>query len=1248
MASSLPVAPPILSFGRERRSATKQCMQSASSKPTTSTTIASVDFHQTKREMWNANSPAVWIASWQPIACPTNSKWLPLLVHLLRSVQRVVHAHSPGYRIFMKKIKRLLAANRSEIAIRIFRSAHELGIRTVAMYAHEDRYSLHRLKADEAYEIGKPGEPIQAYLDIDAIIALAKEHNIDAIHPGYGFLSENPKLAQACEDAGVIFVGPQVETLMQLGDKISARKIAEKAGVPVLGGSGGVIRNAEQGKKLAAKVGFPVILKAAHGGGGRGMRVVNAASEFKSAFEQARDESLAAFGSPDIFIERFIQRARHIEVQLLGDQHGNLVHLYERDCSVQRRHQKVVEIAPAPNLDEITRRSLCTAAVAIGREVQYENAGTVEFLVDADTNKFYFIEVNPRIQVEHTVTEQVTGIDLIKSQILIAQGVSLDAPAIGLPSQDSVSTHGFAIQCRVTTEDPTNRFMPDYGRISHYRSASGMGIRLDAGTAFSGAVVFPFYDSLLVKVTAWARQFTDVTHRMERCLQEFRIRGVKTNIPFLIKLVMHPEFMDGNCTTGFIDDTPELFEFPPRQDRATKILAYLAEIIVNGNPLVKDRPKAVRRAAARVPMYDASATVPDGMRQKLQKLGPEKFVKWVRRHKKLLITDTTFRDAHQSLLATRFRTYDLLQVADAYARLCPDLFSIEMWGGATFDTSMRFLKECPWQRLTVLRERIPNILFQMLLRASNAVGYTNYPDNVVKVFVAEAADAGIDVFRVFDALNSVPNMRVAMDAVIKSGAICEAAICYTGDILDPGRPKYDLKYYVDMAKDLERMGAHILAIKDMAGVCKPSAAELLVQTLRKEIGIPIHFHTHDTSGMQAASIVKGSEVGLDIADAAMAPMSGGTSQPNLNTLVEALRFTERDTGLPAPHLDAIAEYWRAVREFYTPFESPVMPAGADLYQHEMPGGQYTNLFQQARSLGLADRWSEVCRVYADVNLILGDIVKVTPTSKAVGDLALFLIANDMSADDVLSGTRELAYPQSVIDLVSGRMGQTPGGFPRKVRQRILRGEKPLRGRPGASLPPADFEQTAATIEPLLEHKPSRREVVSHLLYPEVFTDFVRHQQQYVDTSVLPTPAFLYGLESGEEIAVDIERGKTLVIRFLTVGEPHADGRRTVFFELNGQSREVTVTDHAMEPTAPQRPKADPLNPAHIAASMPGMVVNVAVHPGDLVAKGQKLLMLEAMKMQTSITAEQEGRIKELPVQPGTQVETGDLLITMEQ
>lgn len=1147
----------------------------------------------------------------------------------------------------MKKISKVLVANRSEIAIRVFRSAHELGMRTVALYTHEDRFALHRFKADEAYQIGKPGEPIRAYLDIDAIITIAQDHGIDAIHPGYGFLSENPDLARACEQAGIVFVGPRIESLEQLGDKTMAREIARKAGVPVLGGSRHAIRNVAEGMQTAAELGYPIILKAAKGGGGRGMRIVQSEDAFAAAFEQARRESQTAFGSPDIFVEKLVSRARHIEVQILGDQHGHLLHLYERDCSVQRRHQKVVEIAPAPDLDPQVRSALCEAALAIGRAVNYENAGTVEFLVDADTNEFYFIEVNPRIQVEHTVTEEVTGIDVVRAQLLVAQGVPFDDPEIGLPAQEEIRTNGFALQCRVTTEDPANAFMPDYGRVSHYRSASGMGIRLDAGSAFSGAVVNPFYDSLLVKVTARGSRFSDAVRRMERCLQEFRIRGVKTNIPFLIKLMMHPTFMEGGCTTRFIDESPELFKFPTRRDRATRLLRYLGDVIVNGNALVKGRPVATRRHPAPVPKFDAHQKIPAGSRNRLRELGAVEFSRWIAQHKPLLITDTTFRDAHQSLLATRFRTNDLWNIADAYAHLCPELFSLEMWGGATFDTSMRFLKECPWQRLADLRERIPNILFQMLLRASNAVGYTNYPDNVVKAFVEEAADAGMDLFRIFDALNWVPNMRVAMEAVLRTDAICEAAICYTGDILDPARTKYGLKYYIELAKELEKMGAHILAIKDMAGLCKPEAAERLVKALKQEIGIPIHFHTHDTAGIQAASILKACNADLDIADAAMAPMSGGTSQPNLNTLAEALRLTEHHTGLKTENLDAIAEYWRSVREFYTPFESAVLPATADLYKHEMPGGQYTNLYHQAQALGLADRWSDVCRVYAGVNQLFGDIVKVTPTSKAVGDMALFMVANDLTNDDVLDESRDLAFPESVIDLIGGGMGQPPGGFPKRVKQRILRGRKAFRGRPGATLPPADFESAGEEVRTILNREPKRREVVSYLLYPKVYQEFAAHQTRYGDTSGLPTPVFFYGLEPGEEIAVDIEPGKTLIIKFLTVGEAHPDGRRTVFFELNGQPRDVTIVDQSLETDTKQAVKADPANPTHVGASMPGMVVTVAVQPGDEVSKGQKLLTLEAMKMETTINAERDGKIGQVLVQAGSQVEAGDLLVTIE-
>lgn len=1148
----------------------------------------------------------------------------------------------------MKPIRRLLVANRSEIAIRVFRTAHELGIRTVAMYSHEDRYALHRFKADEAYPVGKEGQPLQSYLNIEGVIALAKQHEIDAIHPGYGFLSENPEFAKACAEAGIIFVGPRVELLEGLGDKIKARELAIKVGVPVLGGSDTPIVDVNEGLKTAEALGFPIILKAAHGGGGRGMRVVNDPKDFVDSYESARRESLTAFGSPEIFVEKFIQRARHIEVQLLGDRHGNLVHLFERDCSVQRRHQKVVEIAPAPNLPAGVRNRLCNAALQIGNAVRYDNAGTVEFLVDADTNEFYFIEVNPRIQVEHTVTEEVTGIDIVRAQILIAQGEHLSHPAIGLDSQDAVETTGFAIQCRVTTEDPTNRFMPDYGRVTHYRSAGGMGVRLDAGTAFSGAVVFPFYDSLLVKVSAWGRTFADATQRMERCLQEFRIRGVKTNIPFLTRLIDDPTFTAGNCTTRFIDETPALFDFVPRRDRATKLLTYIGDVIVNGNPIVKGQPRARRRDPAILPATEnTAAPFPKGTRDRLRELGRTGFIQWVKEQKPLLWTDTTMRDAHQSLLATRFRTYDLALIADAYARQCADLFSIEMWGGATFDTSMRFLKESPWQRLELLREKVPNILFQMLLRASSAMGYANYPDNVVAECVKESAAAGIDVFRIFDALNWTPNMRVAMDAVQETDALCEAAICYTGDILNPQRPKYSLKYYVDLAKELEQMGAHILAIKDMAGLLKPHAAAVLVKALKEEIGIPIHFHTHDTGGVQAASILNAAEAGLDIADGALAAMSGGTSQPNLNTMVEGLRFTPRASNLNAASLDAISEYWREAREFYQPFESPVLAAGADLYQHEMPGGQYTNLFQQAQALGLASRWLEVCRVYADVNQLFGDIVKVTPTSKAVGDMALFLVANDLSCAELMASDRELAFPRSVLDLLGGKMGQTVFGFPPEVQARILKNEKPVEGRPGDTLPPADFAAAKEAIAKLVEGDPTAQEVVSHFMYPQVFEQFAQHQQLYGDTGVLPTPVFLYGMESQEEIAVDIEPGKTLIIKFLAVGEPHADGTRGVFFELNGQPREVTVTDRSLINEATIAAKADPNNPKQIGASMPGMVVLVAVQAGEKVAQGQKLMTLEAMKMETTIAAEADGTVATVHVSTGGQVEAGDLLITLE-
>ena len=1146
-----------------------------------------------------------------------------------------------------KPIRKLLVANRSEIAIRVFRSAHELGVRTVAIYSHEDRFALHRFKADEAYHVGKPGVPIRAYLDIAGIVALAKEIGVDAIHPGYGFLSENAAFARACAEAGIIFVGPRPDILDELGDKVAARRIAQIAKVPILSGSDAPVQTNDEALELAKKLGYPVMIKAAMGGGGRGMRPVYLPEQLESALDQARREAGAAFGVSDVFLEKLVRRARHIEVQLVGDKHGNLVHLFERDCSLQRRHQKICEIAPAQNLSDATRQSILDSALAVGRAVKLDNAGTVEFLVDAETGEFYFIEVNPRIQVEHTVTEMITGYDIVKSQILIAQGMPLSDPEIGLGDQKTITTRGFAIQCRVTTEDPANGFVPDYGRLAHYRSAGGVGIRLDAGTAFSGAVITPFYDSLLVKVTSSGLRFIDAARRTERCLQEFRIRGVKTNIPFLLNLVAHPEFLEGRVTTRFLDETPALFQFSTRRDRASKLLSYIGEIIVNGHP---EAGKSQSRQSLSIhqPHAKQQAAGPKGTRDKLKELGPDKFARWLREQKKLFITDTTMRDAHQSLFATRMRTHDMLKIAPRYSRAHADLFSLEMWGGATFDTSMRFLKESPWDRLTQLRECVPNVLFQMLLRAANAVGYTNYPDNVVEAFVKESAQAGIDVFRVFDSLNWLPNLKPAIDAVRKTGAICEAAICYTGDILDPKRSKYDLKYYVNLAKELEKLGTHILAIKDMAGLLKPYAAKKLVKTLRQEIGIPIHFHTHDTAGGQLASYLMAAEEGVDVVDCAFAPMAGLTSQPSLNALVEALRFTERDPAMPFEELQTTAEYWEGVRKKYTVFETGQKAASAEVYLHEMPGGQYANLFQQAISLGVGDRWNEVGRMYAAVNRMFGDIVKVTPSSKVVGDMTLFMLANNLSPEQVVDPNRELAFPESVVEFFEGRLGQPPGGFPEALQKKILRERTPQTERPGANLPAVDFAKSREELEKKILRKADDEEVLSYLLYPRVFTDFAEHLRLYSDTSILPTEVFLFGMQPGEETSVDIEPGKTLIIKFLTVGDPHEDGRRLVFFELNGQPREVLVLDKSLAGEAVRaKAKAEPGNPLHVAAPMPGAVVSVPVAVGEQVTAGQKLLTLEAMKMETTLYAERAGRIAEVLTRAGTQVEGGDLLMRFE-
>lgn len=1148
-----------------------------------------------------------------------------------------------------RQFKKLLVANRSEIATRVFRSAHELGIRTVAIFSYEDRFALHRFKADEAYMVGRQGEPIKAYLDIPGIVRLAKEIGVDAIHPGYGFLSENATFARACAEAGIVFIGPRPDILDQLGDKVAARRIAKLAKVPILSGSDDPIKEIGTAKQIAEKLGYPVMVKAAMGGGGRGMRPVTSPDQLEAAIDQASREAGTAFGVSDVFLEKLVRRAKHIEVQLIGDSHGNLVHLFERDCSIQRRHQKVVELAPAPYLNDDTRQKILNAALDIGRAVKINNASTVEFLVDADTGEFYFIEVNPRIQVEHTVTEVVTGYDVVRSQILIAQGLPLSHEEIGLGDQSKITTQGYAIQCRVTTEDPANNFVPDYGRLTAYRSSGGTGIRLDAGTAFPGAIITPFYDSLLVKVSTSGLRFKDAARRMERCLQEFRIRGVKTNIPFLLNLITHPAFLSGETTTKFIDETKELFNFSSRKDRASKLLSYIAEIIVNGHPEVKTK-QPVYRAPTPVPaspkMLEA---IPQGTKDKLTELGAEGFAKWVRQQKQVFITDTTMRDAHQSLFATRLRTFDMLKIAPRYAKVHHQFFSLEMWGGATFDTSMRFLKESPWDRLHQMRTAVPNVLFQMLLRAANAVGYTNYPDNVVESFVKESSQAGVDVFRIFDSLNWLENLRPVIAAVRKTPGIAQAAICYTGDILDPKRDKYSLTYYVNLAKELVKAGAHMLAIKDMAGLLKPFAAKKLVKALRQEIDVPIHFHTHDTAGGQIASYLMAAEEGVDVIDCAFASMAGLTSQPSLNATIEALRFTDRSPSFDFDEVQATANYWDGVRKYYEPFETTQKYASSEVYLHEMPGGQYANLYQQAQSLGVGNRWSEIGKTYAAVNQLFGDIVKVTPSSKVVGDMALFMMANNLTPEQVLDPNRDIAFPESVIEFFEGRLGQPPGGFPPALQKKILRDRKPMTVRPGELLPPADFDALRTELTKKLGRPATDLDINSHLMYPKVFSDLVNHQNSYSDTSILPTTAFFYGMEPGEELSIEMEPGKTLIVKFQTVGDAHTDGVRQVFFELNGQPREVAVIDRKLgAETVRKRAKAEVGNPLQVGAPMPGSVVSIVVNIGENVAVGQKLLTLEAMKMETTLYAERAGRIAEVAVAPLTQVQAGDLLIRYEK
>ncbi len=1146
----------------------------------------------------------------------------------------------------MPEFQKILIANRGEIAIRVMRAANELGKRTVAVFAEEDKLSLHRFKADEAYRIGEGLGPVQAYLSIDEIIRVARQSGADAIHPGYGLLSENPEFVDACAAAGITFIGPKAETMRALGDKASARRVAIEAGVPVIPATEVLGDDMAAIRKEAGEVGYPLMLKASWGGGGRGMRPILSEDELEEKVREGRREAEAAFGNGEGYLEKMILRARHVEVQILGDSHGNMYHLWERDCSVQRRNQKVVERAPAPYLSSSQREKLCALGKKICEHVNYECAGTVEFLMDMETGEFYFIEVNPRVQVEHTVTEEVTGIDIVRAQILIAEGKSL-MEATGTASQYDVGLDGHAIQCRVTTEDPTNNFIPDYGRITAYRGATGMGIRLDGGTAYSGAVITRYYDSLLEKVTAWAPTPEAAIARMDRALREFRIRGVATNIAFVENLLKHPDFLNNQYHTKFIDQTPDLFDFKPRRDRATKILTYIADITVNGHPEVEGRAKPAADLRTPKPPALRVEDPPMGTRQILDEFGPQAVADWMAEQKHLLLTDTTMRDGHQSLLATRMRSIDMIRVAPAYAANVPQLFSVECWGGATFDVAYRFLQECPWQRLRDLRAAMPNIMTQMLLRGANGVGYTNYPDNVVRFFVKQAAESGVDIFRVFDSLNWVENMRVAMDAVVENNKVCEGAICYTGDLLDPDRSKYDLKYYVQMGKDLRDAGAHILGVKDMAGLLKPAGARSLVRALKEEVGLPIHFHTHDTAGIACATILAASESGVDAVDCAMDALSGNTSQATLGTIVEALARQERDTGLEIGAVRELSNYWENVRGHYAAFETGQQAPASEVYLHEMPGGQFTNLKAQARSLGLEERWHEVAEAYADVNRMFGDIVKVTPSSKVVGDMALMMVSQGLSRADIEDGKREVSFPDSVIEMMKGGLGQPPGGWPKKIQKRILGSDAPFTDRPGALLPDEDLEAKRAEIAAVTGQEIDDEDLAGYLMYPKVFTDYATRHADYGPVRTLDTKTFFYGMQPGEEISPEIDPGKILEVRMQATGETNELGEVRVFFELNGQPRAVRVPNRKVKGSSAARPKAEVGNPAHIGAPMPGSIASVPVQAGAKVAAGDLLVTIEAMKMETGLHAERDAVVKAVHVRPGDQIDAKDLLVEFE-
>ncbi|MEG1682843.1 MAG: pyruvate carboxylase [Oscillospiraceae bacterium] len=1134
------------------------------------------------------------------------------------------------------EFKKVLVANRGEIAMRVFRACHDLGLQTIAIYSKEDTYSLFRTSADESYLIGENKSPLGAYLDIKGIIELAKKRGADAIHPGYGFLSENGDFARACEEAGITFIGPSSKVLDLMGDKLSAKQMALSCGVSTTPGTTEPLKSREEAQELAQKFGFPVILKAAAGGGGRGMRRCDSVEEVGVNFDLVKTEAKKAFGNDDIFMEKFLVEPKHIEVQVLADGQGNVAHLYERDCSLQRRYQKVVEFTPAFSVPQSVRDALYEDAVKITKAVGYTNAGTLEFLVDRDGNH-YFIEMNPRIQVEHTVTEMVTGIDLVRSQVLIAQGVPLSDPRIGITKQSDVRQNGYAIQCRVTTEDPANNFAPDTGKITSYRSTGGFGIRLDGGNAYTGAVISPYYDSLLVKVTTWDNTFEGVCNKASRAIREIRVRGVKTNIAFISNILTHPVFAAGNCHTKFIDDTPELFDLEASQDRANKMLKYI------GNIVVKEKEGHQFYETPRFPPIHGNPR--PGLKQLLDEKGPEAVRDWVLNQKKLLITDTTFRDAHQSLLATRVRTRDIVKCMDATSEILADAFSFEMWGGATFDVAYRFLHESPWERLDIVREKVPNVLLQMLLRGANAVGYTNYPDNLIREFIKESARSGIDVFRIFDSLNWVPGMEIAMDEVCNCGKICQATLCYTGDILDPARDKYTLDYYVNLAKELEKRGAHMLAIKDMAGLLKPYAAKRLVSVLKQEVGIPIQLHTHNTSGNQVATLLMAAEAGVDVVDTAISSMSSLTSQPSMNAVVAALQGQERDTGLDLDQLQYLTDYWEDVRLRYNSFEAGIKCPATDIYRYEIPGGQYTNLKPQVTSLGLGDRFTEVKENYRIANQMLGDIVKVTPSSKMVGDLAILMTQNDLTPENIVEKGEHLSFPDSAVSYFSGMMGQPAWGFPKDLQRVVLKGKEPITCRPGELLAPIDFDAVQQEMKSFLP-EPTWRDVLSYCLYPKVLEDYFKTQKEYGYIMRLGSHVFFHGLAVGETNKVNIADGKTLVIKYLGLGEVDDEGMRTVTFELNGIRRDVQVPDAEAQATVKKIPMADPEDKSQVGASIPGGVSRVAVKAGEVVEENQVLLVIEAMKMETAVTARMGGKVSEIHVAEGDSVKGGQLLMTI--